>query len=93
MGAEIDAPINDEKAFRYNFTNEGSVNGKTRFLKNIMGLWILQRIRSELPGSPAFGELMTIGRRAKTVLLAFQSVGQQTTQSRKHERNDIRAVP
>ena len=71
MGAEIDAPINDEKAFRYNFTNEGSVNGKTRFLKNIMGLWILQRIRSELPGSPAFGELMTIGRRAKPFYSLF----------------------
>jgi rhamnulokinase len=33
------------EALRWNFTNEGGVNGTTRLLKNVMGLWILQRCR------------------------------------------------
>jgi len=38
--------INDEVA-RHNFTNEGGVDGTTRFLKNVMGLWILESCRKE----------------------------------------------
>ncbi len=38
--------INDEVA-RHNFTNEGGVFGTTRFLKNVMGLWILESCRKE----------------------------------------------
>jgi rhamnulokinase len=40
------ALINDEVA-RHNFTNEGGVYGTTRFLKNVMGLWILETCRRE----------------------------------------------
>jgi rhamnulokinase len=45
MGAELEAPIVDERALRYNFTNEGGVGGTVRFLKNIMGLWLVQECR------------------------------------------------
>jgi rhamnulokinase len=45
MGAELTAPLLSEKALAYNFTNEGGVGGTTRFLKNIMGLWIVQECR------------------------------------------------
>jgi rhamnulokinase len=45
MGAELDAPLINDKALRYNFTNEGGVGGTTRFLKNIMGLWLVQECR------------------------------------------------
>jgi rhamnulokinase len=38
--------INDDVA-RHNFTNEGGVFGTTRFLKNVMGLWILESCRRE----------------------------------------------
>ena len=38
--------INDEVA-RHNFTNEGGVYGTNRFLKNVMGLWILESCRRE----------------------------------------------
>ena len=47
MGIEVKDPIITPKAFEYNFTNEGTVNGKIRFLKNITGLWILQNIIKE----------------------------------------------
>jgi len=43
LGIEVDEPIINEKSLKYNFTNEGGVNGKIRFLRNTMGLWLLQR--------------------------------------------------
>jgi rhamnulokinase len=45
MGAELPAPLINDLALRYNFTNEGGVGGTTRFLKNIMGLWLVQECR------------------------------------------------
>jgi rhamnulokinase len=45
MGVELDAPLINEKALQYNFTNEGGVGGTIRFLKNIMGLWLVQECR------------------------------------------------
>jgi rhamnulokinase len=45
MGAEIPAPKIDEEVGRHNFTNEGGVSGTIRFLKNIMGLWLVQECR------------------------------------------------
>lgn len=45
MGVELDAPLIDAKALAYNYTNEGGVGGKFRFLKNIMGLWLVQECR------------------------------------------------
>ncbi len=47
MGVELDAPSITESTYRYNFTNEGGVCGKIRFLKNIMGLWIIQESRRQ----------------------------------------------
>lgn len=47
MGIETSEPIISEDSFRDNFTNEGGVNGSTRFLKNITGMWILERCMSE----------------------------------------------
>jgi rhamnulokinase len=45
VGMELDAPIINAEALRLNFTNEGGVCGTTRFLKNVMGLWMLQCCR------------------------------------------------
>jgi rhamnulokinase len=45
MGAELPAPLISEKTLEYNFTNEGGVGGTIRFLKNIMGLWLVQECR------------------------------------------------
>ena len=45
MGVEITEPIINADALRYNFTNEGGVCGTFRFLKNIMGLWLVQECR------------------------------------------------
>lgn len=45
MGSELTAPNLSDDARRYNFTNEGGVGGTFRFLKNIMGLWLVQETR------------------------------------------------
>jgi rhamnulokinase len=45
MGAEVPAPLINDKALLFNFTNEGGVGGTTRLLKNIMGLWLVQECR------------------------------------------------
>ncbi|MBC8932478.1 rhamnulokinase, partial [Escherichia coli] len=44
IGMELSAPINNEAAFKENYTNEWGAYGTYRFLKNIMGLWIVQEI-------------------------------------------------
>lgn len=41
VGAELEAPVPSEEARLAGFTNEGGVDGRTRFLKNVMGLWLL----------------------------------------------------
>ena len=46
IGTELDAPIVTSEALKLNFTNEGGVNGTTRLLKNVMGLWMLQGCRN-----------------------------------------------
>jgi rhamnulokinase len=47
MGVEISRPIINEKSLRLNYTNEGGVAGDIRFLKNIMGLWLVQECRRQ----------------------------------------------
>lgn len=41
VGVELDAPVLTEESRRANFTNEGGVDGRVRYLKNVMGLWLL----------------------------------------------------
>lgn len=47
MGVELDKPNISDEAMKYNFTNEGGVNKSIRFLKNIMGLWLIQESRRQ----------------------------------------------
>jgi rhamnulokinase len=45
VGTELDAPVLTPRAMLLNFSNEGGVEGTTRLLKNVMGLWLLQGCR------------------------------------------------
>lgn len=47
MGIETEEPIIGTASFIHNFTNEGGIEGTTRFLKNITGLWLLEQCRKE----------------------------------------------
>jgi rhamnulokinase len=69
-GLELPEPVLTEEARQANFTNEGGVDGRIRFLKNVMGLWILQEclrvwgtddlleLLEEAAEVPAFGVLI-----------------------------------
>jgi rhamnulokinase len=47
MGVELADPIINEKTLKLNYTNEGGVGGTIRFLKNILGLWLVQECRRQ----------------------------------------------
>lgn len=47
VGVERDEVLINREVGRYNFTNEGGAFGTIRFLKNVMGLWILESCRKE----------------------------------------------
>ena len=47
MGIEVSEPIINEQSARLNFTNEGGIEGTTRFLKNITGLWLVEQCRKK----------------------------------------------
>ena len=47
MGTELDAPKINAETEKYNFTNEGGIHNTIRFLKNIMGLWLIQESRRQ----------------------------------------------
>ena len=48
MGTELSQPIINEKSYKYNITNETGFNGKINFLKNIIGLWLVQETKKQL---------------------------------------------
>ena len=62
MGVERIEPATDEDSRRCNFTNEGGYDKRYRYLKNIMGLWMIQSVRRELGGQYGFGELSALAR-------------------------------
>lgn len=47
MGIEVKNPIINQETYELNFTNEGGIEGTTRFLKNITGMWILEQCLKE----------------------------------------------
>lgn len=50
LGVENETPITTEESRAENFTNEGGAWYRFRYLKNIMGLWMIQSVRRELNG-------------------------------------------
>ena len=53
MGIETRDAIINEESYSCNFTNEGGIEGTTRFLKNICGMWLYERCRKEWTDAPA----------------------------------------
>ena len=62
LGAELPAPVTTPAAREANFTNEGGV-GTIRFLKNIMGLWLVQCLKRELNDEFSFAQLADMARK------------------------------
>ena len=53
MGIETREAIINDRSYELNFTNEGGIEGTTRFLKNICGMWLYERCRKEWQTSPS----------------------------------------
>lgn len=62
IGVENRFPICVPQAMDYNFTNEGGIDYRYRFLKNIMGLWVIQEVRRNLDNKYSFAELVDLAR-------------------------------
>jgi rhamnulokinase len=64
VGVELDQPVLTEESRAANFTNEGGVDGRVRFLHNVMGLWLLSECvrewgHQDLPGLLAQAAALT----------------------------------
>jgi len=64
MGMELSSPINSEESRACNFTNEGGYEKRFRYLKNIMGLWMIQSVKKELHDEYSFSELSALAKQA-----------------------------
>lgn len=57
MGTELMEADCSERSRQHNLTNEGGYNYRFRYLKNIMGLWMIQSVKKEIGGDAGFGEI------------------------------------
>lgn len=62
LGIEQGFAHTDDGSLKANYSNEGSVDFKFRYQKNIMGLWLLQSVRRELTGNFSFTTLANMAR-------------------------------
>lgn len=65
LGIESPVAISTEEALKENFTNEGGYERSTRFLKNIMGLWMIQCVRREYNKKYSWGDFVTLSKEVK----------------------------
>ena len=68
MGIEVPEPIINEQSARLNFTNEGGIEGTTRFLKNITGMWLVEQCRKKwvtLGKDYSYAEMTAMAQSAK----------------------------
>ena len=57
MGTELQEADCSEQSRQHNFTNEGGYQYRFRYLKNIMGLWMIQSVKKEIGSKLGFGEI------------------------------------
>lgn len=60
IGVESLKPVVSAAAQKANFTNEGGVDYRFRFLKNYMGMWLFQNIRKNLNHEPSYDDMMRL---------------------------------
>ncbi len=65
LGMENERPITTKESREANFTNEGGYRYRFRYLKNIMGLWMIQSVRRELGKSLSFSQLAELAQQEK----------------------------
>lgn len=62
IGVEKSEPDCSEQSMEHNFTNEGGIFKRYRYLKNITGLWMIQSMKKELGGDYTFDKLCNMAK-------------------------------
>lgn len=65
IGVENSFPISVDIARQYNFTNEGGLDYRFRFLKNIMGLWMIQEVKRNYKNEYTHSQLVELAKKEK----------------------------
>lgn len=65
LGVKTEKPLTDEVSRAANFSNEGGI-GYTRYQKNIMGMWLINRLQEELCPQLSFSRLVALARESDT---------------------------
>ena len=65
VGVELESPITTPQSRLEGLTNEGGFGYRYRYLKNIMGLWILQQIKAELGEGSSFADICEAAKKAE----------------------------
>ena len=64
MGVELAEPITSKEGRDANLTNEGGYEYRYRYLKNIMGLWMIQSVHREMGDGIDFGKLVELAKKS-----------------------------
>ena len=70
IGTENPEAVLSKEAFEANFANEGGINYHFRFLKNIMGMWLLQNIKKNLNRQLSYDDMMNMAMQSE----AFEEI-------------------
>ena len=68
IGVETKTCITNKEAQMHNYTNEGGIDLRYRFLKNIMGMWLFQNIKQNLHNEYSYDALMQLAKSSRVVL-------------------------
>ncbi len=63
MGCEIKKANCSAISQKHNFTNEGGIDYRFRYLKNIMGMWMINRIKEEIGKEYSFDEIVALAKK------------------------------
>ena len=103
IGSELERPIINDKSYGYNITNESGINGSTRFLKNITGLWLIQETKRQFEKEGraySFSDLEKLALGAEPFKCfidpedpAFQDPGDMPTRIQEYAQRTNQPVP
>lgn len=68
LGVKTEKPLTDGSSEKANYSNEGGV-GYNRYQKNIMGMWLINRLRDELCPDAPFGEIVALAEESQCAIL------------------------
>lgn len=100
IGVERQEPLATPEAMEHNYTNEWGAYGTYRFLKNIMGMWLIQEVRKDYGKQHSYAELVELAEAATPLRSLincnddrFLNPAQMTEEIRQYCRETNQPVP